>query len=199
MSAWYAVRAIPRVDVLACLCLAAALLTTLHLWTDAAAMLLPMALTVTAAASAFAFDDPAVAVTAVTPRARWARVVRLLTAGVPVLLWGVLLLVIPSVVVLDDARWWLVGLAVCLLAAGAGAVAASRQQPRPGAMVASALALLMLLPLLVGPFLGWDSLFPLGPFPAGVLVFWAAVAGLGLTLCLVALALGARVRSLPHR
>jgi hypothetical protein len=195
MSLWYAVRAIPRIDVLACLCLAAVVLTTLHLWTDAAAMLLPLALAATAAASGFAFDDPAVAVTAVTPRARWAHLVRLVAALVPVLLWGAVVLVIPEVVVIDEARWWVVGLAACLLAAGSGVVAAARHRPRPGAAVASALALLIILPLLVGPFLGWDPVFPLGPFPTGVLAVWATVAGFGLTLCAVGLASGPRRRS----
>lgn len=192
MSLWYAVRAVPRIDVLACLALAAVVLGALHLWTDTAAMLLPVALAATAAASGFAFDDPAVAVTAVTPRARWARGVRLLAAGVPVLLWGGLVLALPGVVVLDEARWWLVGLAACLLAAGASAVVAARQQPRPGATVASAVALLVIMPLLVGPFLGWEPVFPLGPFPAEVLAFWVVVAGVGLVLGAVALVSGTR-------
>ncbi len=53
--------------------------------------------------------------------------------------------------------------------------------------MASGVVLLAVLPLLVGPFLGWGTVFPLGRFPDGVLALWAAIALLGAALCAVAL------------
>jgi hypothetical protein len=191
VTGWYAVRAVPRAALLGCALLVLVVVTALHVWTDASGFLLPMALAATAAVSGFAFDDPAVSVTAVTPRARWARAVRLAVALAPTAAWALVLVSLPAAVVLDEPRWAVVGLAACLLAAGTGAVAAARHQPRPGAQVASAAALLAVVPLIAGPFLSWEPVFPLGPFPDGVLWFWAALAVAGVLLCGSAL----RVRS----
>lgn len=196
---WYAVRAVPRAALTGCLALAAAMVVTVRLWEDAAGMLLPMALAATAAASGFVFDDPALAVTAVTPRAeRWARVTRLLVATVPLVAWGVLVLAVPDAVVLDRTRWWLAGAGAASLAAGSGALAASRL-PRPGGAVASGIALLAVLPLLVGPFLGWTPVFPLGRFPDDVLTVWVFVALLGGLLCALALSRSMARPSPVHR
>lgn len=183
MRLWYARRAVPWAAFWACLGVAAVLASVIQVWERAAWLGLPMALAVTAAASGFSFDDRAVSVTSVTPRgSRWSRLVRLAVAGLPVLAWGALVATLPAEIPVDTGRWWLIGLAGCLLAAGLGAAAARRRMARPGGQVATVLALLVLVPVVMGPFLRWDPLFPVGDFPDRVLGVWLGLAAVGLAL-----------------
>jgi hypothetical protein len=186
LRGWYAVRAVPRLALLGCAVLAVGVFAALRTWSDTTGALLPLVVAAAAAASGFAFDDPALPVTAVTPRARWARTTRLGVAALPVVPWAVVLALLPEAVVLDEGRWWVVGVAACLLAAGASALAAARHHVSPGAAVASGAALLAILPLVAGSFLGWEPVFPIGAFPDGVLALWSAVAVLGALLWVTA-------------
>ncbi len=52
--------------------------------------------------------------------------------------------------------------------------------------------LVLISPVVIGAFLGWDSLYPIGEFSAGVLAFWLGVAGAGVLACVAALRPGVR-------
>lgn len=200
MRLWYARRAVPWAAFWACLALAAGLAGAIQVWERAAWLLLPTVLAAVAAASGFSFDDRAVSVTSVTPRGgRWSRLVRLAVAGLPVLAWGALVATLPAEVPVDTGRWWLIGLAGCLLAAGLGSVAVRARVARPGGQVATVLALLVLVPVVMGPFLRWDPLFPVGDFPDRVLGVWLGLAALGLVLVAVGLRQTAYAASSPAR
>jgi hypothetical protein len=184
---WYAGRAVPWAALLACAALAAALTGAMNLWEQMAAALLPLAVVATAAAAGFLFDDHAVAVTSVTPRGRrWAPVTRLALAAVPVAVWLLLLPLLPGSVPLDTAGWWLIGAGACLLAAGVAGLAARGHQSRPGGMVATMLALLAIVPMVVGPFLDWEPVFPIGDFPGWAFGLWGGIAAVGAAMCAIA-------------
>lgn len=185
MRLWYAGRAVPWAALLVCAALAAALTGAMNLWEQTTAALLPMTVAATAAAAGFLFDDHAVAVTSVTPRGqRWGRTTRLALGSLPVAAWLLLVALLPGSVPLETTGWWLIGAGACLLAAGVAGLAARRQQSRPGGQVAAMLALLVIVPLVVGPFLDWEPVFPIGEFPGWAWGLWTGIAAAGATMCL---------------
>ena len=52
--------------------------------------------------------------------------------------------------------------------------------------------LAVISPVVIGAFLGWDSIYPIGDFSAGVVAFWLGVAGAGALACVAALRPGVR-------
>jgi hypothetical protein len=184
---WYAGRAVPWAALLACAALAAALTGAMNLWEQMAAALLPLAVVATAAAAGFLFDDHAVAVTSVTPRGqRWGRTTRLSLTLLPMATWLALVRLLPASIPLDTNGWWLIGAGACLLAAGVAGLAARGQQSRPGGMVATMLALLAIAPMVVGPFLDWEPVFPIGDFPDWAFGLWGGIAAVGAAMCTAA-------------
>lgn len=183
MRLWYLGRAVPWVALLGC-CLVGALgVASLHRWPDSAWAVLPLTLATCAGACGFVFDDLATAVTSVTPRGgTWRRTSRLLAGLVPLVLWAVLVVIAPDSLALDRSSWLLAGVAAAATACGVAGVLARHQRTRPGPTVAGAVVLMVLMPLIVGPLLSWESVFPFGDPRGWVLGLWSGVAGLGALL-----------------
>lgn len=176
---WYAGRGVSWVPLLACLTLAAAGAAAPHRWPETAGVLLPVALACCAAAVGFVFDESATAVVHVTPRgAGWRRTTRCAVGVLPALAWSVVVATARGPAV-DELGWLLAGLSCQLVALGLAALASRHAVAAPGASIASALAILVLMPLVVGPVAGWVAVLPLGPFGGGVLAFWTGAALLG--------------------
>lgn len=185
---WYLRRAIPWMVLLGCCAGACVLVLALDRWPSTALVMLPALLASCAAAAAFCFDEAALEVVAVTPRgSTWRRTARLGVAGLPLLVWSGAIVVRPGDLPLDRAAWWLVGFASIVLTAGIAALLSHRAVPAPGSTVATAAVLAAISPVVVAPFFGWGSLYPVGGFGAGVLSFWLAVAGTGALVCVAAL------------
>jgi hypothetical protein len=185
---WYLRRAIPWMALLGC-CAAALLLTAaMDRWPSTALVLLPALVAACAAAAAFCFDEPPLEVVAVTPRgATWRRTARIAVALVPLLVWTVAVWARPADLPLAQGSWWLVGLAAIGLTVGLAAVASRREMAAPGGSLAAAVVIVVIGPVVLAAFLGWDTLYPFGDFPSGVLTFWLAVAGTGALACAAAL------------
>jgi len=181
MRLWYARRGISWVPFLACLLLAAVLAAVGNQWPGTLFLLLPVSLACSAAAVGFVFDESATAVVAVTPRgAGWRRTTRCLIALIPAAAWVSIVATLDrDEVGVDRAGWLLAGLGTQLVALGLAGLAARRGVPTPGSLVASLLVMLVLAPLVVGPFTGLEPVFPIGPFPGWVTAFWTGTALLG--------------------
>jgi hypothetical protein len=161
-------------------------------WPNAVGVLLPAILAFCAAGAGFVFDEPASAVVAVTPRgAGWRRTTRASVALLPLVVWFGVLASVPAFTGTERAAWGLVGAACVLLATAAAGLASRAQVTAPGASIAAVLALGLLGPHLMSPFLGWDPL-PAGTFPASALTFWLVVTGAGVLACAWALRPGLR-------
>jgi uncharacterized OsmC-like protein len=182
LLAFYLRRAIPWAAVAACLALAGTLVAAAHQW-DSFRGLLPVVVALAAAAAAFVYDDPAVAVTSTTPRgSRWAPGTRLLV-GIGATVAGLgLVLAVPG-----DPRpspWALVTAGLAGLALLAAAQASARQHARPGAGVAGVVVFAALVPLVMGPLLDLPAVYPDPDLTTGATLAWSAavaVAVLGLT------------------
>ncbi len=197
MPGWYARRAAPWTALLAGLTILLVVLVAVHRWEGTAGLLLPLGVAVSAAACGFLFDEDALPVTTVTPRGtRWAWAVRLAGAALPLGAWAAAVSVLPSEVLVDTGGWVLVGTAAGMLAAGCASAASRLGARRPGGAVASGVALLVTLPLVIGGFLDWGQVFPFGPFPSWVVALWTAVGLVGLTLLIVSAS--PRTRSRPR-
>ena len=81
----------------------------------------------------------------------------------------------------------MVGVAAIALTVGLAALASRHSVASPGGSLASAVVMVVISPVVISAFLGWDSLYPIGEFGSGVLTFWLAVAGIGALASLVAL------------
>jgi hypothetical protein len=185
---WYLRRAIPWMALLGCLGGALALVVALDRWPTTAIILLPALVAACAAAAAFTFDEVSLPVVEVTPRgAVWRRTARLAVSTAPLLLWTSTVLARPGDLPLSRGPWWLVGFAAIGLTAGLAALASRRSIASPGGSLASVVVLVVISPVVVTAFLGWDSLYPIGDFTSGVLTFWLAVAGAGALACVAAL------------
>ncbi len=183
MAAWYARRAVPWAVLLADLGLLLGMLLAVHRWHGTAGLLLPFGLAVSAAACGFLFDEDAAQVTAVTPRGgRWAGSVRVTMALLPLAGWVAAVASLPGALRVDVAGWALAGSAAGLLALGISGLSARLGVPRPGGQVASAVVLLVTLPLVVGPMLRWEPVFPSGAFPAWVTALWSGIGAIGVAL-----------------
>jgi hypothetical protein len=188
LASWYLRRAIPWVALLGCCAGATVLAGVIGHWPSTAAVLLPTLVGCCAGAAAFTFDEPALPVVEVTPRgATWRRTARLAAAGVPLLLWVVVVLVGPGDLPLARGRWLLIGLAATTLTAGLAALASRRGATAPGGPLAGGVVLAAIGPVVIAAFLDWDSLYPIGEFPSNVAVVWLSVAAAGVLACVAAL------------
>ena len=184
---WYLRRAIPWMALLGCCAAALLLIVALDRWPASALVLLPGVVATCAAAAAFCFDEVSLPVVEVTPRGgTWRRTTRLATAVVPLGVWTLFVLVNPVELPLDSA-WWVVGAAAIALTVGVAALASRHAVASPGGSLASAVVMVVISPVVISAFLGWDSLYPIGEFSTGVLTFWLAVAGTGVLASLAAL------------
>lgn len=173
-TGWYLRRAVPWSPVLGAVGLVVALIAAAHRWEEVEGLALTLAALVTVAAAALVYDDAAVAVTAVTPRARWAQWARL-AAGVAVLALGGAVL-LTGAGHTDRSDW---ALAVAALGGATLLVALvgrQRQVPRPGTPVASGVVLLGLAPLVVGLFLDLGSPYPAPGLTDAAATRWGVVA-----------------------
>ena len=185
---WYLRRAIPWMALLGCCAGALLLALALDRWPTTALVLLPGLLAACAAAAAFCFDEVSLPVVEVTPRgATWRRTARLAVAGVPLGVWTLFVVARPGDLPLDRSAWWLLGFAAIGLTVGLAALASRHAVNNPGGSLAPAVVLVVISPVVISAFLGWDTLYPIGDFASGVLAFWLAVAGAGALACLAAL------------
>ena len=185
---WYLRRGIPWTVLLGCCAAAAVMALLLERWPSSALLVLPAMLATCAAAAAFSFDEPSLPVVEVTPRGgRWRRAARLCAAGVPLVVWLLLVALRPGDLALSLGGWWLVGLAATALTAGLAGLASRHAVDTPGGSLAAAAVLAALSPVVICAFLGWSSPYPIGDFPPGVLAFWIAAAGVAALLCVTAL------------
>lgn len=190
---WYLRRAIPWMALLGC-CLGAVLLAAaLAQWPSTSLVLLPALVGCCAAAAAFTFDETALEVVAVTPRGGpWRRTARLAVAAVPLVLWALFVALRPGDLPLARGSWFVVGLAAILVTAGLAALASRHAVASPGGNLAGTAVLVLVSPVIVCGFLDWDSPYPLGDFPGGVLTVWLGIAGVGLLACVAGLRPGVR-------
>ncbi len=186
--AWYLRRAVPWTTLLGCSAGAVVVALLLERWPSSSLVLLPSLLACCAAAAAFCFDESALPVVAVTPRgAAWRTVARLGAAAAPFLVFAGVVAVRPGDLPLARGSWWLLGAGAIGLATGLAALASRRHVPRPGGALSGMVVLAVLGPVIVTSFLGWDSIYPVGEFSAGVRNLWVGVAGLAAVTCLLAL------------
>ena len=192
MRRWYARRGVAWTPLLACCALALVGAAFGRAWPNAVGVLLPAALALCSAGAGFVFDEPASVVVAVTPRgAGWRRSTRVAVALIPLAVWFGVLASLPAGTGSQRAAWGLAGSACVLLATAAAGLASRAQVTAPGASIAAVVALGLLGPHLMSPFLGWDPL-PGGPFPDSVVTFWLALTGAGVLACAWALRPGLR-------
>ncbi len=159
MRLWYARRGVRWSPVLACLAVATAGAVAAQQWTQSAGALLVAGLAGCAAAPGFLFDEPAASAVRVTPRgARWADLTRTGAALAPAALWLVVLATLAEPVDLDRSRWLVAGLGSQGIALGLAWGASRRGIALPGSGVAPAVVGLVLVPFVIGPFLGWTPL-----------------------------------------
>lgn len=162
-------------------------------WPEDAFLLAPALLACCAAGAAFAYDEDALAVVAVTPRgAGWRRANRLAVTLVPLSLWAVIVILRPGDVQLSRPGWWLVGGATVLLVTGAAALASRRLLPTPGVVLAPAVALMAVAPVTLSGMFSWGSIYPIGDFPDAVRTVWLCVSVGAAGVCAVALRPGLR-------
>lgn len=195
MRWWYLRRAVPWAAVGGCSLAAAVGAASLHPWPENAAAVLPLVLAACAAACGFVFDDVATSVTTVTPRGdRWRRTTRLAAGLLPLGTWVLLVASTPGRLALDRPGWLLAGAGAALSSVGVAAFCARRQVPRPGPAVAGVVVLLAMLPVVAGPFLDWEPVYPTDTSPARVVVLWTGLAVLGAALVAASYARRLRVR-----
>ena len=181
---WYLRRAIPWMALLGCCAAAVAVTVALDRWPTAATVLLPGVVACCAAAAAFTFDEASLPVVEVTPRgATWRRAARLVAAGVPLLVLTAMVLVRPGDLPLDRRAWFVVGLAAVSLTAGLAALASRRAVTAPGGSLAAGVVLAVISPVVVGAFLDWGSLYPIGEFGSAALAIWLGIACAGALAC----------------
>jgi len=190
---WYLRRGVAWLP-LSGACGAAAIVTVILAWKPEDAFLLaPALLACCAAAAAFAYDEAALPVVAVTPRgAGWRRANRLAVTLVPLTLWAAVVTLRPGDVALSRPGWLLLGGATVLLVVGSAALASRRLVPTPGALLAPVVALTAVAPVTLSGMFSWGSLYPIGDFPDAVRTVWLGVALSAAVVCVVALRPGVR-------
>ena len=186
--AWYLRRAVPWTTLLGCSTGALVVAVLLERWPSSVLVLLPTLLACCAAAAAFSFDETALPVVAVTPRgAAWRRVARLGAAAVPFVVFACVVAVRPGDLPLARGPWLLLGAGAIGLTTGLAALASRRHVSRPGSSLSGPVVLAVLGPVVVTAFLGWESIYPVGEFGAGVRNLWLGISGLAVVTCLLAL------------
>jgi hypothetical protein len=190
---WYLVRGVAWLPVLGGCTAAAVSALLIARWPDQAFLLAPAVLACCAAGAAFAYDEAALPVVAVTPRgAGWRRANRLCVTLLPLSAWVLVVILRPGGVQLARVDWWLLGGATILLVAGSAALASRRYVPTPGALLAPLVAVAAVAPVTIGGMFSWGTLYPIGDFPDPVRTVWLAVAVTGAAVCVVALRPGLR-------
>ena len=192
---WYLRRGVAWLPLLGGCVAAAVTALLLARWPDDAFLLAPALLACCAAAAAFAYDEDALQVVAVTPRgAGWRRANRLAVTLVPLSVWALVVALRPGDVPFWRPGWWLLGGATVLLVAGSAALASRRLVPTPGALLAPVVALAAVAPVTLSGMFSWGTLYPIGDFPDTVRTVWLGVALSGAAVCAVALRPGLRHR-----
>lgn len=186
MVTWYVRRALPWRVMIGVAGGGAAVVALAHRWEELSGPGLPLVALLAVASVAFAFDEPAVAVTSVSPRgSRWAAGARLGAAVLP--LAAGCLLVVSAPGPTDGSDWLLVlggsGGAVLLLAL----LASRRQAARPGALLAAVVVIAGLAPTVVAMLFDLRSPYPVPELDEGLRAFWSAAAAVGLLGCLAVL------------
>ena len=190
---WYLRRGVAWLPLIGACGGAAVIAGLLTRWPDDAFLLAPALLACCAAAAAFAYDEDALPVVAVTPRgAGWRRANRLGVTLVPLSVWALVVALRPGEVPFWRPGWWMLGGATVLLVAGSAALASRRHMPRPGALLAPVVALAAVAPVTLAGMFSLGSLYPIGEFPGMVRTVWLGVALIGAVLCAVALRPGLR-------
>jgi hypothetical protein len=194
MRLWYLRRAIPGPPVAGCVAGATVLVAAVHRWPSIASLGLPLAGLTVVAAACLLFDEPAVAVSAVTPRGRrWAPALRSAVAALLLAVGIALLATLPANVAGEHSDWVLVLAGLTAVALLVVLSRARGQVAQPGAGVASAVVLGGLTPLVLGLMLDWRSPYPPPPgLSDGLRMFWAG--GAALATCGVFGLLAARRR-----
>lgn len=177
MRLWYLRRAVPWPATLGGLGGCGLLVAATVRWEGFGWFGLPMAALLAVAAAALVYDEPAVAVTTVTPRgSRWAPASRL-AAGLAMLGMG-LALVLTGPGTTDEGAWTLAlgGLGgLVLLTAVEGS---ARQVPRPGGAIAPLVVLVGLAPLVLALFLEVRAPWPAPGLTGAQRGLWAVAAGI---------------------
>ena len=190
---WYLRRGVAWMPVLGACGAAAVTAVLLARWPEDAFLLAPALLACCAAAAAFAYDEAALPVVAVTPRgAGWRRANRLAVTLVPLSLWAVVVALRPGDVPLVRPGWWLLGGAAVVLVAGSAALASRRLVAAPGSVLAPVVALAVVAPVTFAGLFSWGTLYPIGDFPDPIRTVWLVVALSGAAVCAVALRPGLR-------
>ena len=183
MRWWYLRRGVPWPAVTGCCAVVLALSASAFRWPSTAVVSLPFGLAAAAAASGFLLDEVAAPVVEVTPRANeWWSGTRYAAAVLPLTLWWGVVLWLPETTRGDVSGWLLAGTAGCLLAVGAASTASRAGTGRPGAALATTIALATAGPLAVGPLLGLSAPYPFPGAGAWVTWFWAAAGLVALVL-----------------
>ena len=192
---WYLRRGVAWLPLLGGCGAAAVIAVLLAWWPDDALLLAPALLACCAAAAAFAYDEDALPMVAVTPRgAGWRRANRLGVTLVPLSMWALMVALRPGNVQFWRPGWWLLGGATVLLVAGSAALASRRLVATPGALLAPVVALAAVAPVTLTGMFSWGTLYPVGDFPGPVRTVWLGVALTGAAVCAVALRPGPRRR-----
>lgn len=182
MGRWYLRRAISWSLLLGWTTASAACALAALAWHGWAGLGLPLATIAAVAAASFAFDDPALAVTAQAPRGAWARRRRASVAVVPPLLaWSVIACL--PVELRGSLRDWAVVIAgLAGVAVGTALAASSLLVTRPGAEIASAVVLAGIAPLVAERLIAIGQAYPQPTLSPGWRTLWMtlALAGAGL-------------------
>lgn len=186
MVTWYVRHALPWRVVAGVAGCGALVVALAHRWDELTGPGLPLVALLAVASVAFAFDEPAIAVTSVSPRGpRWAAAARLGAASLPLTAGGLMVVTAPGST--DGADWFLVlaglGGTVLLLAL----LASRRQAARPGALIAPVVVVAGLAPTVVAMLFDLRSPYPVPELADGQRAFWAATAAAGLLGCLAVL------------
>ena len=162
----------------------------------AATVLLPVCFALLAAAAAFTLDEPASPIVDVTPTGPIRRTsIRALALLVPLTV-GALVMLAAAIRGLT-LPWAAAGLALAgnVLLGFAAACVARTRTGEPGAMIGTAVVLVLMAPALVPPVARWVRTFPApgSGGPSSDPVWWAVLA-----ICVVAIAISAGGRPLPQ-
>ena len=182
MSGWYLRRAVAWPLVLGWSIAGAACALIVPFWHSWAQLGLPLATVAAVAAASFAFDDPALAVTAQAPRGAWACRRRAMVAVAPPLVAWCLIASLPVELRGSIGDWGLVIGGLAGAAVGFALVASALLVTRPGAEIAAAVVLGGLAPLVAGSLVEIGQAYPQPRLSAGWRILWIDLAVLGAAL-----------------